>query len=288
MVTGSELLRVLLAPALVALALAAVGRWRGWVWMMPLAAGFGFCAGYALLGVPRLPPRDGTDWVFWLALPATALGVLDARVRRRWGWVMGAAAGFVAFIVASPLPPETVPRRELWMMALLMAAVGMGVVAAVGMAEKQVGPWAVAGALCIAAGGAAVAVMSSHLRIVGVYAIAAASALGAVAAAVGSLPAGRSLAIVATALMAGLLAGGHYYAVDGVSWKSWIVLLAAPLLLLTGVVVPGKRRWVKGVAGLAAVYIAVGLITVPAALAAKKAAEAAADDPYAEYSKGYP
>src|SRR5687767_3947510 len=109
MVTGSELLRVVLAPALVALALATLGRWRAWAWMMPLAVEVGFRVGYAMVGVPNLPPRDGTDWVFWLAVPVAALGVLDAITKWRWGWLLGAAAGLVAFIVVSPLPPETVP-----------------------------------------------------------------------------------------------------------------------------------------------------------------------------------
>src|SRR3954468_1732661 len=100
MVTPSELFRVLLAPLVVSAIVAAIGRWRKWAWAMPLAAGVGFLVGYALLGVPKLPPRDGTDWLFWLAVPVTLLGVVDATVGRRWGWALGlAAASAVAVVI---------------------------------------------------------------------------------------------------------------------------------------------------------------------------------------------
>src|SRR5688572_14811626 len=98
MVTAAELLRVVLAPVIVSAVIAGIGRWRNWPWAMPLAAGAGFLTGYGLIGVPRLPPRDGTDWLFWLAIPATLFGVVDALVGKRWGWALGAAAGAVAWV----------------------------------------------------------------------------------------------------------------------------------------------------------------------------------------------
>jgi hypothetical protein len=150
------------------------------------------------------------------------------------------------------------------------------------------GSWTVAAAMCIASGAAAVVIMSSHLRIVGVYGIAAAVSLGAVALVMGGLPGGRGVAILGVSLMAGLLAGGHYYPEQGVSWRNWIVLMVAPALVIAGMAVPSRRGWVKGAVALVAVAIAAGAVMVPTALAAKKAAEAAAEDPYGEYYKGYP
>src|SRR3954470_21230997 len=135
MVTPSELLRVLLGPILVAGVIAAISRWRRWAWGMPVAAGAGFLAGYALIGVPKLPPRDGTDWLFWLAIPATLLGVVDATVGRRWGWALGLAAGMVALVVVLPLPAETVPRGSLYAAAALLALAGAAVCLAAHVAE---------------------------------------------------------------------------------------------------------------------------------------------------------
>src|SRR5688572_242189 len=129
MLTGQELIHALLVPVLVAGVLAAVGRWRRWPWAMPLATGAGFLAGYALLRLPSLPPRDGTDWLFWLTIPLTVLamaaavlsnGGSDTLVRHaaesgdvlvprsdanaaKWNWTFGAAAGLVALVIMLPL-----------------------------------------------------------------------------------------------------------------------------------------------------------------------------------------
>jgi hypothetical protein len=143
MLTGQELIHALLVPVIVAGPIAAIGRWRCWPWAMPLAAGAGFLTGYALLGVPSLPPHDGTDWLFWLAIPLTLLAVVEAVVNRfprgadaetartdesivaaatpdtpasstpgrsmrfrsltPWTWTFGAAAGLVALVIMLPL-----------------------------------------------------------------------------------------------------------------------------------------------------------------------------------------
>jgi len=63
---------------------------------------------------------------------------------------------------------------------------------------------------------------------------------------------------------------------------SFVVLLASPVLLLVGAVLPVKRVWMRGVIALLAVTVAVAAVTGPIALAAKKAAEA---DPYADYKQ---
>src|SRR5687767_1215444 len=160
MLTSDDLLRAVLVPALVAGAVAAVGWWRRWDWAMPAAAGLGFLAGHALLGVPGLPPRDGTDWLFWLAIPVTLLGVMDSVTARRWGGIMGAAAGAVAYLVVRPLPAEAVSAASLYGTALGLAVAGAAVVVVVGWAEPRVGTAAVVAGLCVALGAAAVVVLS--------------------------------------------------------------------------------------------------------------------------------
>lgn len=293
MVTPSDLLRVILAPVIVSVLIAGIGRWRKWAWAMPPAAGAGFVAGYALTIyamtgsariVPRLPPLDGTDWLFWLAVPLTLLGVIDALAGGRWGWALGAAAGAVAWVIVAPLVPHAVTTTELAAAVAAFAVAGAAVAFCLQLAEPRVTATAVIAALCVTLGAAAVVVMSSNLRIVGIYGIAASAALGPVAVFAGKLPhAGRAVTVACVPLLAGLLVGGRYYPDPGVSWVNLVTLMIAPALLLIGAAVPGKKDWPRGAAGALAVAIAVAAVTLPTALAAKRAAEAEPDDPYAAY-----
>src|SRR5260221_2097870 len=111
MLTTREILCAILLPAVVAALITAVGFWRRWAWTMPAAAGVAFLAAYVVLsGMPKLPPRDGTDWLCWAGIPLTVLGVVDALLPRRWGWLLGAAAGGVAPVLVWALVPGTVSR----------------------------------------------------------------------------------------------------------------------------------------------------------------------------------
>src|SRR5687768_8876016 len=150
MLTIDEALRVVLAPMLAATAIAAIGWWRRWPWALPAAAGAGFFAGYAFVGVPRWPPLDGTDWLFWCALPVTALGVIDALIGRRGGWVAGTAAGVVAGIIVAPLAPHAVSNAAMVGTALAMAAAGAGLCYAARLIAKRVGPRTLVAGLCVA------------------------------------------------------------------------------------------------------------------------------------------
>ena len=295
MLTPEELARAILVPLLVAVVIAALGTWRRrWAWALPVAAGAGFLAGFALFGVPRLPPRDGTDWLFWLAFPLAALGAADTLLQRyprwrRFGWLAGAAAGAAVFVIGRPLVPGGLSASTLATDALAYAAAGAALVYTAHWVEPRVGSWAVVAAFCITVGGAGVVVMSSHLRIVGIYGLAASAALGPVAAFAvrfrGGEPnrPGRGVAVLAAGLLAGLLAGGRYYPDPGVSTAHLFVLTAAPVLVSLGALLPIKRPWVRGAVAVLAVAVAVGAVAVPTALEAKRAAEATPDDPYGAY-----
>src|SRR5688500_18068111 len=171
MPTPGELLGLLLPAVLAAAALAAVGAWRRWAWAMPLAVGAGFVVGFALIGVPRLPPRDGTDWLFWLAPAATALGVVDAVAGKKWGWCLGRSGGGGAFVIARPLTPHAAATAELYAVSAGAAVVAMLLCGGVRLVEERVHAWAVAAAWCAVLGAAGVVVMSSNLKIVGEHAL---------------------------------------------------------------------------------------------------------------------
>jgi hypothetical protein len=282
MLTSQEVLYGILVPLVVAAALAAIAAWRRWPFAMPLAVGVGFLVAYACLKVPSLPPRDGTDWLFWLAIPATLLGALDARWGRyTWG-VPAVFAGLLSAIILSPLVPASVSRGTMGGVTVAMAVAGLALAGVAHFSERRLGAPFVIAALCVVAGGAGVTVFSCNLRSVGIYGIALAAALGPVA--VLSLrtltAAARGVAVTAAPLLAGLLVAGHFYADPGITPTAFATLIAAPLLLLVGAVLPLKRPWLRGVIALLAVTIAVAAITAPAALAAKRAAEA---DPYEVY-----
>ena len=276
MVTTNELLRVLLLPLLVSAVVAGVGRWRRLPWCAPLAAGVGFLAGYAAVGVPKLPPADGTDWLFWLAVPLTLLGGVIARFGGRAGWLLGLAAGAVSYGVARPIVPGAVSPHAALLLAGFFAAAGVAVSAATRVAASRAGAWAVGVGWAVVVGGAAVLVMSSNLRVVGVYGIAAAAAVGP--AGVLGAPRLRGFGPVAAGLLAGLLTGGRLYPDPGVAWTPLVIFALAPLLLAFAALLPTRRRWVRGVVGVVLVAVAVAAVVVPAAVAAKHAAE---DDPYA-------
>ncbi len=223
---------------------------------------------------------------FWLAIPATALGVVDATVGRRWGWFLGLAAGGVVLTIGLPLTPTAVSASTLYMTAALVGLAGLLVCLAVHLATPRIGFAASIGCLCIVLAGAAVLVLSCNLRIVGVYGIAAAAAVGPAILLAGTLDtAARAVAIVALCLLAGLLAGGHFYPEPGVPKAHFAAMLLAPASMLLGAAVPRNRRqWLRGVVAVGAVAITVAIVTVPVALEAKKAAEQLlADDPYAGY-----
>jgi hypothetical protein len=289
MITPSELARVLLAPLIVSAVIAIIGRWRKWPWAMPLAAGAGFVAGFALIGVPKLPPRDGTDWLFWLAIPATVFGVIHALPlgrRRALNHVTPPwAPGLVAWVIVMPLGASVAPPQILLMVFGFVVA-GYAVHLALGYAGQRLGTTTIVAALCVSVAASAVVLLSTNTRILGIYGIAAAVALGPVAVLAGPMRAGRPVAVVAMSLLAGLLAGGHFYADPGITWLQAGVLFVAPAAVLVGSKFPvGRHVWARGLISLALVVAVVSAVTIPAALAARRAAGQTSDDPYAEYYK---
>jgi len=252
---------------------------------MPLAAGIAFIVSYASFNVPKLKPTDGSDWLFWLAIPLTLLATLDGLLGKRWGLIPAGFAGVMAAVLIFPLinpkVPDSPTSQTLWTMAILSALASIALAAIADFAQRRLGSlWIILG-FCIATGGAGVVILSSNLHTTGLYGIAAAAALGPVALLAMRLNAARSIAIFAAPLLAALLVIGRFYPEPGVSWTNFTVLLAAPALLLIGAFLPLKKQWLRGAIALLAVTIAVAAVTAPTAQAAKKAAgEDTLSDPY--------
>lgn len=271
-----ELLLGAAVPLGVSALLALIGAWRRWAWLMPLAAGAGFLAGYLLISgaAPKLPPRDGTDWLFWCAPVLTLLAVLDGLTRARAGWALAAAAGAVVFLITRPLTPHAVPSHTLWLTAFGAAVLAPALCLTMQAAAARTSPTAVLACLCIVLGGAAVLVIASNLRIVGVYGMSAAAALGPPALLAFRTPAAaRAVGVYAVPVLMGILACGYHYPDPGVPLYGVLVLLLAPLLALGAAWLPFKRPLLRAIIALLATAIVTGAVVAPAALAAKQAAE---------------
>ena len=279
MITFSQAIRAILIPLVVSTLLALLGRWQRWRWMMPAAVGVAFLTGYGLLAVPRFPPIDGTDWLFWLAIPATLLAILDSILLPQWGWTFGTVAGVVALVIIYQVVPGATSPAICFGTAVAVATVGAGLCLAVRTVEPRIGSWAVISGLCVALGGASIVVLASDSASVGIRGLAGAAALAPLALLTAKAAhSARSISIIAIAVLAGVLVGGHFYA--GVTWAQLVVLMLSPALLLAGFAVPGKRRRLAGLIAAVAVIAAVLPILVPAVIAAKHAAENNANDAY--------
>jgi len=291
MLTKDEILLGIIVPMAVSALLAAIGAWRKWTWFMPLAAGVGFLVSYTCFARPKLPPVDGSDWLYWLAIPLIALGVIDALIGKGWCWLLAGFAAVVAIVMVKPLiqvppAPDGVTWQMIWTTAAIVGVTAIVQALVAGMTQKRIGSLWVIMSFCVAIGGAGVVIFSSNLRTVGVYGIAAAAALGPVAVLGMRMRGAQSVAVFSAPLLAGLLVAGRFYPEPGVSWVNFGVLLGAPILILVGAMLPIKRTWMRGVIGLLAVAIAVGAVTGPTALAAKVAAEKAKkDDPLGDLYK---
>lgn len=240
---------------------------------MPLAAGIAFLVSYCVVARPQWKPANGGDWLFWLAIPLTLIASLDAAVRPRLGWLAGALAGVVAFILLKPLS-ASVPAGTIWTTSLLLAVAGVALAWTAQTAARNLGPTWTLAAFTVATAGAGVVIFSSNYRTFGLHGLAAAAALAPIVLLTHRTPAAvRATALFAGTVLAGLLVAGHFYPDPGVTRTNLAVLFASPLLLLTGVAVPWKTMWVRGAVGLLASTIAVAAVTAPTAIKAKKAAE---------------
>jgi hypothetical protein len=284
MLSNREILLGILLPLLVSLAIGALAAWKRQAWLLPLGAGLGFLLGYANslggagagaggFGLPAFPPSDGTDWFFWTMLPAIVLATLAGRSNRAWPTILGVWAGVIVWVILRPLVPATLSSAATLSFAMVAAIAAPIEIGALRWTAQRTNHAWMAAAISIVVGGASIVVLSSNLRTGGVYGLGGAAALAGTIPFAGRLKAIQPIAIFALCLLCGVLACGLFYPDPGVKPAFASILAGAPLLVLLGPAVPTKKPWVRGAVAVFAVAIVVGAVALPAALAAKHAAE---------------
>src|SRR5687768_2926871 len=95
MITSRAIIWAMVAPAvlaLVAIALAAIPRWRkrdAQPWGLALAIGAALAAAFwGIAGKPAFPPASAEGWLVYLVVPSVAFGAVATLVRGR-AWRVG-------------------------------------------------------------------------------------------------------------------------------------------------------------------------------------------------------
>jgi hypothetical protein len=280
MLTDRQLYLGIALPGLVSMALMLIAIWRRWSIALPAVLGIAIMIGYWLLRQPGLPPQDGSDWLFWMQVPLMLGGIVFQRMGLRWA-AMGAMAGVVAYVVLRPIAPA-IGLAAIWKSSTVAAIWGTAAAIALPWAARRIGAAWTIGAMASVVGATALLVLSSNFMAYGIIGMGAAAAIAPIALGLGWMPGGggsdgrasvRGLSVMTIGLLAGLLAGGRYYPHTGVSAFHFQVLGAAPLLIPLGTFLPGRRDWVRGVGAFALASAIVWCVAIPAALAARHAAE---------------
>src|SRR5688572_271703 len=115
MISDREILMGMVLSLVLAGALSAVAAWRRWAWLLPLAAGWAFVAGYwQLIEGSKWPPIAGSDWLLWTSAGAALLGTVAALIRPAWvAPALALGAGVVVYVIGRPLSPHAVSPQVL-------------------------------------------------------------------------------------------------------------------------------------------------------------------------------
>jgi hypothetical protein len=247
---------------------------------LPAVVAVAVMTGYGLLRKPELPPQDGSDWLFWMLVPLGLCAAIFQRIGARWS-AMGAMAGAVAYVVLRPIAPA-IGSAAVWECSAVAGLWGTAAAVTLPWAARRIDPAWIAAALASIVGAAGVVVLSSNFLTYGIIGMGAALAI--VATALGLRPTApssaddgpariRGLSVIIIGILAGLLAGGRYYPHTGVGVFQFHLLGAAPLLIPVASCIPVKRNWARGALAVSLASAIVWSIAIPAALAAKHAAE---------------
>ena len=256
------------APIVAGIVLLALWRWNRNSWAAGLATGCGFGAGFVAVAGFTFAPAAASDWLLYIAVAATAVGLLE--LAPRWvQWIAQAlvAVGTVWLIlgrVAEP-PWESPLSRFAWTSGLGAALLVWS--AALGARPEATRGFVLPAALTITAAGASFLLLQDGNAKLAELAAALSMALGVVAAIAWRYrelklaPSGTGVA--ATTLGALLLCGWLFG--DALPVWSLLAILAAPLPALLRT----RRWWVPLalaalLAGAAVLIVHLGAEALPA------------------------
>jgi hypothetical protein len=218
-------------------------------WGGPLATGAGFASGYlALFGWPGVAPPDVIDWLLLLALPLTALGLVDSWLRVPLPArvvLIALAVPSVLWLLARPLLAAGEPvASEASSQLLLFTAVSVSSLVMFDALAVRISAARLSGILLALAVPAAVAItLAGSLRYGQIALLLAATQAGAWAINIvlGRAAVGRGMILVFGTLLVGLLWCANQYA--ELETADALVLIAAPNAAWLAYLLPRRIGW---------------------------------------------
>jgi hypothetical protein len=247
----------------------------------PLAVGAGFGAGYlALFGWPGVPPGDIVDWLFFLAVPLAAVGLVDSLLRMPLAGrvvLIALAVPAALLLLARPLlaAGEPIAGETSTQLMLFTAVAASSLVALDALAVRISAARLSAILLVLAVPAAIVMTLAGSLRYGQIALLLAATQVGALAAnvALGRAAVGRGTVLVFGTLFVGLLWCGNGYA--ELNTFDALVLLAAPNAAWLAFLLPRRIGW------LGQVVLQLSFVLGTAGIAMARAwMQSAAETPY--------
>jgi hypothetical protein len=235
-------------------------------WGVAIGLGLGYFAGHVgILGWPSVPPIEAKQWVPWLALASTVLGVVEASWFVPKGATWGVRAVFVSLLVGSVLWSQVENHWEVREAACWLGGLGAVVLLSwwnlEAQAERLSGPGWVVPIGLVTAGWAVVQVLSFDASLGQLDGVLAAALLGALPT-VGLRP-GLALSkggpAITTMVLAGLGLTGIFY--SNVPKPVALILVLAPWTPWVDRIGFIRRRsyWTRASVRFLAVLLTVGL-----------------------------
>jgi hypothetical protein len=262
MITLPQILWCFVIP----LAIALVVLFPKWRWTATLAVGAAFIVGHVgWPGVPEVPPSTGGDWIFWLAGPLTAVGLIESLVRMP-AWVRAIltsiASVALVWVILRPLIPQALtPTQAATGAALFGLAAALAVESTHHLARREPGITIPLVLMIVAMAGGIMLLGSGSVTQGFLAGPLVATTIAGVVLTRRQPWARVGAALVLLVLLAGLLVRSHFYNYDGATTAMVLLVILAPLAGWAGRL-PGISRlspWKRTVITLVVALIPVGI-----------------------------
>jgi Protein of unknown function (DUF2484) len=240
-------------------------------WAAAIAAGLAYTVGHwQLVGIPGFPPLDNFHWLFFTAVVATIVGVIESSAKMSW-WLVALlrllAVGGLADVLLSPLP-DALPVAGALVWAASITLIGAAVWAETSRASAKLTGATPAAVWLLVIGAATLAVgFTGSIKLLQLGGALVAGLIPVVifAATRPNRPIARGICAISTLILVGLLTMGRFYSAlpDYVA----LILLLSPLWILLASVLDHIRKRSRAAAAVTLILTAVPLLIIVTSLA---------------------